>query len=225
MNSISRSPTMSCLISVWNAGTHGEVRVCRKIQEAKYLDIQLRHVGRISWRTVVTASSEEAGVSLGLCLVVGNGSVLADRTSNYGDKIYSDCEEKEDNCCSWDTSGLWSQDLIAKFLQRVVALSSFLPSNLKWLSFLANSILKPHRKGILMWTKKKKKLPAVLANKNVACHQDMSCYNCHLPLTLCPEGDSGWRKRGRCFQIIKMLIKGIISMISDSCIFPYIEKY
>ena len=73
---------------------------------------------------MVTASSEEAGVSLGLCLV-GNGSVLADRTSNYGDKTYSDCEEKKDSCCSWDTFGLWSQDLIAKFLQRVMAYLHF----------------------------------------------------------------------------------------------------
>lgn len=46
------------------------------------------------WRALLTAFSEEAGISLGLCLVVGMKSPLVDGTNNQEDKIMdSDCEK------------------------------------------------------------------------------------------------------------------------------------
>ena len=44
------------------------------------------------------------------------------------------------------------------------------------------------------------------------------------PPTVHPKGNSRWRKIRHWLYIVKMYIKGIISMSPDSCIFPYKKK-
>lgn len=51
------------------------------------------------------------------------------------------------NQISLDSSGLLFQHLTAKFLPRVMALASFLPSNLVQVLILASSTLEPDREG------------------------------------------------------------------------------
>ena len=44
------------------------------------------------------------------------------------------------------------------------------------------------------------------------------------PYPCAPWGDSGWESTGYWPQRAEVLLKGMISLNSDSCIFPYLEK-
>ena len=81
------------------------------------------------------------------------------------------------------------------------------PESRVWVHFLWLYILE-------VWTVDKEMLPAISVNKEYCLHQAIS--HCSLPPVVHPEGNSGWRKTGYRPQIVRMCIKGMISMNSGS---------